>query len=380
MKLLIVTHNISSGGAATACRRLINAFSSQNIEVELLSVKERKINKWIFRSLYRIYSGFLSKLDIVICKFLSNGSAHWQSSGLIGVIKAKQIKAINPTLVNIHWIGHATISLSQLRKLDIPIIITMHDEWWMNALNHYQVETELHEDSPIRNAVIRYMLKEKIELLSRSNVALVCPSKELKQMSIEAIPTKEKQIHQIPNPAPTKIFYPQLNNGIKNRTLLFAGGIQDHRKGYNLLVEALGIMKEQCIVIVLGKSGVETTGISQQITVIGKPWVRSEEEMNTLYGECALTIVPSRQEAFGQVACESILAGTPVASFEVGGLKDIVQNDFNGFKVKNFDIIEMAEKLDRFLRANPFDRAQISLDAKNRYSEEIVVKSYLRLI
>jgi glycosyltransferase involved in cell wall biosynthesis len=380
MKFLIVTHNISAGGAATACRRLINAFSSQDIEVELLSVKEHKTSDLLSRSLYRIYSGFLSKLDIQICKFLSNGSPHWQSSGLIGLIKAKQLETKSPTVVNIHWIGHATISIRQLKKLNTPIVITIHDEWWLNAINHYQVETEFHKNSPVKNAIIRHILKEKLQLLGSSNVTLVCPSKELKQMLIATIPTKEKQIHQIPNPAPTKIFFPRLNSRKRPKTLLFAGGIHDHRKGYDLLVEILGNMKEQCIVIVLGEFGVQTTGINQQITIIGKPWVKSEEEMNALYGDSDLTIVPSRQEAFGQVASESILAGTPVASFEVGGLKDIVQNDLNGFTVKKFDTIEMAEKLDQFLRTNIFDRTQISIDAKNRYSEETVVKLYLGLI
>lgn len=380
MKLLILTHNISSGGAATACRRLINAFSNQNVEVELLSVKNKEASNFISQSFYRMYSRLLSKLDIQICKFLSNGSPHWQSSGLIGLIKAKHIEATSPTAVNIHWIGHATISISQLKNLNSPIIVTMHDEWWLNAINHYQIETEFHRNAPLKNAVIRYILREKLLFLSRPNVTIVCPSKELKQMLTAIIPTRGNQIHRIPNPAPTKIFYPRLNSEKRSRTLLFAGGVHDHRKGYDLLVEVLGIMRERCIVIVLGKLGVLTTGINQQIMVIGKPWVTSEEEMNTLYGDCALTVVPSRQEAFGQVACESLLAGTPVACFEVGGLKDIVQNDFNGFRAKKFDTIEMAEKLDQFLRINPFDRAKISMDAKGRYSEETVVNSYLRLI
>lgn len=380
MKLLILAHNISSGGAATACRRLIDAFSSQNILVELLSVKNRKTSSLISQSLYRSYSRFFSKLDIQICKFLSNGSPHWQSSGLIGLIKAKHIEAISPTVVNIHWIGHATISISQLRKLKSPIIITMHDEWWLNAINHYQVETEFHRNAPLRNAVIRYILREKRLFLSRSNVTVVCPSKEMKQVLTAIIPTSGNKIHFIPNPTPTKIFYPRLNAEKRSRTLLFAGGIHDHRKGYDLLLQVLGIMIEPCIVIVLGKLGVLTTGINQQIEVIGKPWVASEEEMNLLYGDCALTVVPSRQEAFGQVATESLMAGTPVASFEVGGLKDIVINGFNGIKVANFNTAYMAQELDQFLSSDRFNRSQIAADAKLRFSEESIANAYLKII
>jgi glycosyltransferase involved in cell wall biosynthesis len=380
MKFLIVTHNISAGGAATACRRLINAFSSQDIEVELLSVKEKKTSNLLSRSLYRIYSGFLSKLDIQICKFLSNGSPHWQSSGLIGLIKAKQLETKSPTVVNIHWIGHATISIRQLRKLNGPIVITMHDEWWLNALNHYQAETEFHRNSPLKNAVIRHILNEKLRLLASSNVTLVCPNKELRQMLIATIPAKEKQIHQVPNPVPTNLFFPRLNSGKRPRTVLFAGGTQDPRKGYDLLVDTLRTMKEECEVIVLGKSGVETTGSKHQIKIVGKPWVKSEMEMNRIYGRSCLTIVPSRQEAFGQVACESIMSGTPVASFEVGGLKDIIIDGLNGLKAENFDTLRLGHKIDQFLRSGTVDHSKIAADAKLRFSEETVVNAYLKII
>lgn len=380
MKLLIVTHNISAGGAATACRRLMAAFQNQQIDVGLLSIKERESPNVLVGKVRQIYSGLLSKLDIKICQFLSNGTIHWQSSGLIGVLKARQIKRLNPTAVNIHWIGHATISIRQLKKIDCPIIITMHDEWWLNALNHYRVATEFHKNSPLKNILINIILREKIRLLGRPNVNLVCPSKELKELSIEMIPAKRNQSHEIPNPVSSKSFYPLTRNRNENKVLLFAGGTQDQRKGFDLLVDALRNMKEECKVTVLGKSGVETTGTNQQITITGKPWVKSESEMNRIYGESSLTIVPSRQEAFGQVASESLMTGTPVASFEVGGLKDIVINEFNGFTVKNFDTVKMAEKLDEFLRINLFDSSKIATEAKSRFSEEAVIESYLKLL
>jgi glycosyltransferase involved in cell wall biosynthesis len=228
--------------------------------------------------------------------------------------------------------------------------------------------------------MVNYILKQKIQLLSRTNVILVCPSQELKKMTIGKIPTKENYVHVIPNPSPSKIFYPEPNIRINNRILLFAGGTQDPRKGYDLLFDALRNMSEECIVIVLGKSGVETTGINQQIKIIGKPWVSSESEMNRIYGECSLTVVPSRQEAFGQVACESIMSGTPVASFEVGGLQDIILDGFNGLKVENFNTTKMAQKLDQFLRADSVNHSLIAADAKFRFSEETVVNSYLRIL
>jgi glycosyltransferase involved in cell wall biosynthesis len=256
----------------------------------------------------------------------------------------------------------------------------MHDEWWLNAINHYRVETEFQKNARVKNAIISYILKQKTQLLSRSNVILICPSKELKNISIGAFPEIKNNVYEIPNPVPTRIFYHQPIARFNNRLILFAGGTQDPRKGYDLFLDALRVMKEECTVIVLGKSGVETTGSNQQILIMGKPWVSSESEMNRIYGECSLTVVPSRQEAFGQVACESIMAGTPVASFEVGGLKDIVLSGFNGFRVENFNTTKLAHELDQFLCNDSFNRSYIAADAKIRFSEESVVNAYLEIL
>ena len=184
----------------------------------------------------------------------------------------------------------------------------------------------------------------------------------------------------IPDPVPPQVFFPPTEAEPSKKVLLFAGGLNDPRKGYDLLMNSLNAMKESCEVLVLGKKTVEMAGVRNQIKVTGHDWVNSEHEMNRLYGKSSLTIVPSRQEAFGQVASESAMAGTPIACFEVGGLLDIVQNGLNGYLIQKFDTQKMAETLDSFLRSNTFNRENISIDAKGRFSEESVVKCYMSIL
>jgi glycosyltransferase involved in cell wall biosynthesis len=380
MSILVVTHNITQGGAATACRRLIAAFKNHKLDVEVLSVKEGRNQQFFTGKLFRTYNTLLSLLDISICKVLNNGSINWKSSGFMGSLTARQINRLNPSIVNVHWIGHATISIRQLQKLDIPIIVTMHDEWWLNALNHYEVSSEYHEKSILKNLIIKNILNQKKKFLSRPNVQIVCPSSDMKLRLNDFLPNNKSRVQVIPNPVSTQVFFPPAESEPSKKVLLFAGGINDSRKGYDLLMDSLKSMKESCEVVVLGKKTVEMAGLSNQIKVVGHDWVNSEHEMNRLYGESSMTIVPSRQEAFGQVASESAMAGTPVACFEVGGLVDIVQNGLNGYLIQKFDTKKMAETLDSFLRSNTFNRENISTDAKNRFSEESVVKCYMSIL
>ena len=58
------------------------------------------------------------------------------------------------------------------------------------------------------------------------------------------------------------------------------------------------------------------------------------------------TVVPSIwDEPFPAVVLESLAAGTPVIAFDVGILRNIIQNDVNGFVVPLMAIDEMAEKI-----------------------------------
>lgn len=380
MKILIITHNISSGGASTACRRLINAFKSQEIDVELLSIKEKTNSKSIIGKLRRIYCGLISKFDIQICKYLSPGGGHWKSSGLIGVIKARNIRSANPTVVNIHWIGHATISIRQLEKIQIPTVITMHDEWWMEKTSHYSSPDSVTQRNLLAKFVLNNLLKRKRNFLLRENVQVVCLSNEMKIKLEKFLDGHAHKTHIVPNPVSTYQFHRVfLQEGV-NKILLFAGGNSDPRKGFDLFESALNQMKEPCLVMAPGLVGVREYGVRNQIRMHGIPKVTSFEQMNLLYNQSDLCVVPSRQEALPQVATESLMAGTPVAGFEVGGLRDIIIDGFNGLKVEKFDTSKMALKIDQFLLTSSFNHAKIAADAKLRFSEETVVNAYRKIL
>lgn len=378
MKILVVAHNFTSGGAATACRRLIGAFRSQGMQVDLLSIKRVENLDSKYLRMRQVYCVLLSKLDFYLCKFIEPGSIHWQSSGLLGLLKARNINRFNPSVVNFHWIGHATISMRQLKRIDLPIIITMHDDWWLNAINHYDSINNQRE-SPLKKKIIRHLVNEKKSFLNKPNVKIVCPSREMKLKVSMFLPNKKSNVFVIPNPVSSRVFYP-LEKDKSNKVLLYAGGTQDPRKGYDLLLNTVNSMQEKCEILVLGKEGAEVAGVNQQIIITGHKWINSESEMNVIYNQSSMTMVPSRQEAFGQVASESLMTGTPVTCFEVGGLKDIVKTELNGFLIENFDTTRMAEHLDTFLRNDNFDRKVISADATLRFSEEAVAMSYLAIL
>lgn len=86
-----------------------------------------------------------------------------------------------------------------------------------------------------------------------------------------------------------------------------------------------------------------------------------EEDKKTLLMNAKLTLVPtSWPEPFGLVTVESLLCGTPVIAFPLGGTGEIVESGLNGFAVENVN--EMVKAVGNI--------AQISRKACRKYAEE----------
>ncbi|WP_040951879.1 glycosyltransferase family 4 protein [Gorillibacterium massiliense] len=74
-------------------------------------------------------------------------------------------------------------------------------------------------------------------------------------------------------------------------------------------------------------------------------------------GECDVTVNFSRNEPFGRVIIESLLAGTPVIVSDSGGAPEIIQQAGGGFIVKDGDVKELSRVLAGFYdRQVEYDR------------------------
>lgn len=378
----VVAHNIEFGGAATACRRLIYSFEKLDLTVKLFSAsngqKEKVGNS--LRIFLKFWSAFLSRFDSKICQILEKNPEHWCSSGMLGQISARKIEKCNPLFINIHWIGHAAISLKQISRLKLPVVITAHDEWWLNAFSHYTTDFQEKNEGGFIGILNRMAIRKKEEILRKNNVGVVCLSEEMKKKFLLKYPFLATRITIIPNPVDSAIFYPVKNSHFSTSILKVAylGGFSDRRKGYDLLIEALAKCEEEFIVAAPGFEGTLVTGKNSQIKLIGRPRIANENQMNKLFSEVEFTVVPSRKEGLPQAATESLMSGTPVVSFKVGGLIDVVTDDISGFKVDNFDINKLASTMDYCIRSKVKNKLQTQHFASQRFSSTIVGKSYLR--
>ena len=359
--VMLISHNNFAGGAARAAARLYACLSNdREIEFHVAQKfgKDPRINE--LKNFRRFISAVATRVDILICRLIEPNNKEWQTAAYFGAISARSINKSNLSIVNLHWIGHGLISLRQIRKINKPIVWTLHDEWILNPISHYS-ESLTKSRGKFLNCISlkiknnRIRLKEKIVM--QNNIHLICLNSEVEKKIKTQFP-KKKNIFLIANPVDLQDFYPQADPDLRLRfnlkpdipVALFLGGEKDPRKGWDLLIEATKYCKSSFALIVITSADMSKIDINNRIRIIEQKRIQSVDELRRLYSLVNVVIVPSRVEGLPQTATEAISCGTPVVGFSIGGLIDIVHDDSTGFLAKTYDVQNLGFLIDRILK------------------------------
>lgn len=365
ISVMMISQSNAAGGAARAASRLFTCLSNErdiNFLVANKKGSDPRISQLKFNK--KLISRILSRFDMFICNFIEPYNREWQTAAYFGSISARSINKSNYSIINLHWIGHGLISLRQIKKIDKPIVWTLHDEWMINAISHYPLSIE---KTVIRNKLIIELVKRiknnrvklKKEIILKENVSLVCLNSEVaKKLKIQ-FPKKEN-IFTIANPVNLLEFFPENNQDINftfnharyKPLVLFLGGREDPRKGWDLLLKSLEVCKASFTLVVIASSNDIEIDFNSKIKIVNLPRIEKLNELRVLYSLVDAVVVPSRVEGLPQTATESISCGTPVIGFSIGGLIDIVKDGKTGFLAKPFSIEGLARAIERTLNLN----------------------------
>jgi glycogen synthase len=130
--------------------------------------------------------------------------------------------------------------------------------------------------------------------------------------------------------------------------LVYLGRLELLNKGLDLLLRAWQIASRRltCTLVIAGDGPdreqvadlARQLGVADRVRFVG--WVGPRERGALLAGARAV-VVPSRHETFGMVAVEAQAAGTPVISFDIPNLSEVVP-DTSGWRVRPFEAVDLA--------------------------------------
>ena len=94
-----------------------------------------------------------------------------------------------------------------------------------------------------------------------------------------------------------------------------------------------------------------------------------------------LTVCPSRAESLPQFIVETILCGNPVVSFDIGGIREVINHKVNGYIVKPFNINKFANGIKFCMRE--IKNRNLKAERKRvvkMFDEKKILRDYTKVI
>ena len=162
-------------------------------------------------------------------------------------------------------------------------------------------------------------------------------------------------ISVVPNGVDTELFKPLPEVSRRPRQIIATASADAPLKGLAVLLRAFKRLVDadpssELVLIARPKPGgdtealIERLGLRDRIRFVTDA---SHEQINQLYAESAVAVVPSLYEGFGLPAVEAMAAGIPLVSTDGGALAEVVGD--GGLQVPAGDIQALADAIDRVL-------------------------------
>jgi glycosyltransferase involved in cell wall biosynthesis len=235
----------------------------------------------------------------------------------------------------------------------------------------------------------KILQRKKKTFAKIKSMAAIGVSKWMADCAKKSTLFSDKKVVCLPNPINTNVFKPIdkfqsriLWNLPKDKKLVLFGAMaatSTPHKGYDLLIESLNkIASENIEFVVFGSDEPKNPPkLPHKIRYLGH--LSDEVSLVSLYSACDVMVIPSKREAFGQTASESLSCGTPVVAFGIGGLPDIINHKINGYLAQPFDTLDLAKGIDWVLNSENYD--ELSKNAREKVVREfdygIVAKKYI---
>lgn len=106
-----------------------------------------------------------------------------------------------------------------------------------------------------------------------------------------------------------------------------------------------------------------------------------ELSLSAFYSAADVMAVPSRQDSLPNTAVEAQACGTPLVSFDIGGLPDIIEHQKTGYLAKPFDTRDLANSITWVLEQSVSNK--LGNNARERavekFSEKKISEDYVSI-
>jgi glycosyltransferase involved in cell wall biosynthesis len=405
MKVLHLSTFDTVGGAARAAYRIHQAMLKIKIDSHLIVQHKLSRDSTVTAAESKLVAKLRSVGDAAVLNFYPHCqqmfSPQWFPDDL-----GKIVDQFAPDLIHLNWICNGFVPIEAFAKFKQPLVLTLHDMWLFTGGCHYTLGCNRYTvscgDCPQLQSgqdadLSRLVWQRKAKAWQNLDLTIVATSQWMAKCAGESSLFRDMPIEVIPIGLDTHVFKPidsaiarELLNLPQAKQLVLFGAIDamgDTRKGFHLLQQALNHLLEegwgdQFELVVFGCSKPDKPlDLGFPVHYLGK--LQDALCLRIAYAAADVTIAPSIEEAFGQIASESFACGTPVVAFANTGLADIVDCHQNGYVAQYCDTADLArgiawvlEDSERHGRLRQAARAK----AEREYAMQVQAHRYQSLL
>jgi len=301
-------------------------------------------------------------------------------------------------IVHLHWTSHFLDYQTFFKRIDKPVVWTLHDMYPFTGGCHYsgdcmQFVRDCKECPQIKQTAqpqlaVQYFEYKRKALTGINNLSIVAPSQWLFNLSRQSVLFKDRPHYHVGYGLDTTVFKLldkhqcrvkwKIPEG-KINLLFVAHSLKMSWKGFDILIEALkGVPKNRIHLTIIGKNIPDLSVKDLSTSALG--YISVEYKMAELYNAADLYITPSLRDNLPNTIMESVSCGTPVLAFEIGGIREMIQAGENGLFAHTQTVQGITDGIMRFLNhPTVFDSSAIHLKAREKYDLSKYVSQYLEL-
>ncbi len=403
MKILLLSTFGNFGGASVCALRLFEALKKHQVQVDLRVIRapDDDIAKSIFPvnplNKLRIFFLFAYERFRVLLNVSHRKYLYKFSIGFTGVDLVNNPHVIDADIVHLHWINFSFVSIQDIHKISLlkPVVWTFHDMWAFTGGCHYALNCKNYETSCdicfyLKGPSLSLSVQQfKIQHLRKNQFKALTTSRWLGSTAKESTVLKGWSVDVLPTPINIEVFKPLNKTGLRQKydlndhdfyVLFGAVDLRDERKGFELLLKAFRELKiriSNLHLLTFGKSNFANGDFN--VTSFGS--IASNAKLNEIYNLADVFVLPSLQDNLPNTVMESLSAGTPVVSFNSGGVIDMIDHKQNGYVCESWEPEELAIGIEYFVEESKRKEAGLLARKKivSEFSEEVLVPKYLQL-
>ena len=162
--------------------------------------------------------------------------------------------------------------------------------------------------------------------------------------------------------------------------LCIAGNLQEERKGGNILKEVLHSKFDDVNFLLIGRTTESIADYKENIYSLG--FIQDELTMQIAYNAADLVLHPAPIDNLPNTVAEAMSAGTPILSFQTGGLPEMVVPGKSGWLVPKINAQLMTQELRSIIKTKSYKNLRNSTKehAEKLFDPKEIGKKYIELI